>query len=628
MAYTLRVHDYAGAQLATVAPKRGSSSWRHKVGEDGSGKFTGLGSVAATALAEGRIVRIHNGTRDVFAFVPDDKARRALDSPGQTEVDLSGPGVRHLLHAAQILPEDTSDCAGPADTRWFGWMSGAYDDAGWAAPASFGTFLSGPWVTARPENWPAPLAEYIGISLDPLAGDTDWGARATVTLAAEADYIACIGADDEYRLWIDGREVLSTIGGGPFQWQRWQQQPLKLCAGTHTIAIQVRNLARPAGLEATNYSWLQFALAPAGDDGKPRSANQEYALYHDHTGGTFTLSSTFSETGAAIAWNAAASTVQSTLEAMATVGAGNVTVTGSGTPATPWEITFGGDLASKHIPLTANGAALTGGTAIEVDEWERGRGASAVLRSDTANWVVRDFTAAVPGLTATHMLRIVDSEARARGETVFDHITEDFTDTLSTSGEAMPEIVLPVSLPADVHRLAVMLEQAGHQIELAPDLALRCWRARGVDRSSGVGAVDLTAWTAGVRGLEATVAEGVVSNVLRVRTDEGWHEVTDAASITARGRWEDGTELEFSSEAEADLVTGPMVARDATPPRRTTLELSSTAAAAPYDDFDLCDLVLSSAWATGGFDDIAMRWVGVTAQIEDSAVVYRMELID
>lgn len=733
MTETLEVYTYAGVHVATVAPKKGSARWSQTPGEDGSASFAGLGDLADAALADDTYVRINNGTKDVFGFVPVERERVAVDAGDdggtnarRTEIELAGPGLRHLLHATQIYQEDTSDCAEPADERIFGWQSAAYDRGGWARALSFGTFLSGPWQTPRPTNWPASLSEYITISLDPIAAQTDWGALASITLDAEGDYIVLAAADDEYRVWIDGTLIMDTFDGGPFQWREYQQHPMKLCAGTHIVAVQVRNLARPAGLEASNYTWLQFALAPAGSNGKPRSANQQYAVYTDATGGTFTLSSTFGDTTAAIDWNATAAQVQTRLEALATVGAGNVnvtgagnvqntvyelshnhtggtftlesedfvdtapiawnatalevenaleaitsigpnvTVTGAGTAANPWRIefdnartyedytlgsdgtgltggttftlsktstgnadpwliTFQGDLVSKHIPLTVDGGALTGGTGINVDEYVRGRGADAVMKSSTS-WVVRDFTDGVPGLTATQMLRIAVEDGRARGATVADNLTFGFTDTTDTKGATLPELVLPVPLDADVHRLAIMLEEAGYLVDVAPDLTVQCWKDRGVDRTA---TVSVTAWSAGVRDLRARQSKANVKNVLRVRTDDGWHEVIEAASVTARGRWEDGTILTgFANAAEAELITGPVVARHATPARVTTLELTSEGPVVPYRDFDIADILTASAWAAAGFDTTGMRWAGVTARIEETHTIYRLQLVD
>ncbi|HET6914972.1 MAG TPA: hypothetical protein VFH56_02670 [Acidimicrobiales bacterium] len=78
------------------------------------------------------------------------------------------------------------------------------------------------------------------------------------------------------------------------------------------------------------------------------------------TGGTFTL--TFNgQTTAGIAYNAAASAVQSALVALGNIGTGNVAVTGSA--GGPYTVTFQGTLAGTDVAqLTANSAGLTGGT--------------------------------------------------------------------------------------------------------------------------------------------------------------------------------------------------------------------------------------------------------------------------
>lgn len=78
------------------------------------------------------------------------------------------------------------------------------------------------------------------------------------------------------------------------------------------------------------------------------------------TGGTFTLSYG-GQTTSAIAYNAATSAVQSALEALSGIGAGNVLVTG--TAGSSYTLTFQGALGNQSIALlSANGTALTGGT--------------------------------------------------------------------------------------------------------------------------------------------------------------------------------------------------------------------------------------------------------------------------
>lgn len=90
-------------------------------------------------------------------------------------------------------------------------------------------------------------------------------------------------------------------------------------------------------------------------------AVQNVTLTGGPTGGTFTLSFG-GYTTSAIAYNASAATVDSALEALTSVGSGNVAVVaapgGSG-----WDVRFTGTLADKYqSALTASGAGLTGGT--------------------------------------------------------------------------------------------------------------------------------------------------------------------------------------------------------------------------------------------------------------------------
>jgi len=78
------------------------------------------------------------------------------------------------------------------------------------------------------------------------------------------------------------------------------------------------------------------------------------------TGGTFTL--TFGgNTTAGIAYNALASAVQTALQALASIGAGNALVTGSA--GGPWTVQFTGTLGkANQAQMTASGAGLTGGS--------------------------------------------------------------------------------------------------------------------------------------------------------------------------------------------------------------------------------------------------------------------------
>lgn len=91
------------------------------------------------------------------------------------------------------------------------------------------------------------------------------------------------------------------------------------------------------------------------------------------TGGTYRLSFRGQVT-ASLAYNAANSAIQSALEALSTIGAGNVTVTGTG----PFTVTFVGTLGDQNVPmLVLHTNALTGGTSPTVGIAETTPGAGS-----------------------------------------------------------------------------------------------------------------------------------------------------------------------------------------------------------------------------------------------------------
>lgn len=76
------------------------------------------------------------------------------------------------------------------------------------------------------------------------------------------------------------------------------------------------------------------------------------------TGGTFTLTVN-GQTTSGLAFNAAAATVQTAIEALSNVKVGDVTVTGSA--GGPYTLTWGGNLAGTDVATSAT-SSLTGGT--------------------------------------------------------------------------------------------------------------------------------------------------------------------------------------------------------------------------------------------------------------------------
>src|SRR3954452_19751907 len=96
--------------------------------------------------------------------------------------------------------------------------------------------------------------------------------------------------------------------------------------------------------------------------GSPTNEVQSLAITGTPTAGSFRLAFKSVST-ATIAYNATSAAVQAALEALSTIGSGNVVCAGGPLPASPVTITFQGLLAGSNLPLvTVNSAAFTAGT--------------------------------------------------------------------------------------------------------------------------------------------------------------------------------------------------------------------------------------------------------------------------
>jgi hypothetical protein len=130
---------------------------------------------------------------------------------------------------------------------------------------------------------------------------------------------------------------------------------------------------------------LEF-VGPANEVEVGANEAQTVTITGTPTGGTFTLTA-FGATTSAIAYNAASAAVQAALEALTTIGVGNVAVTGGPGPGTPYVATFQGDLAARDLPqMTATGS-FTGGATPAV----------AVTTTTPGRWGGRYFSIDLPG---------------------------------------------------------------------------------------------------------------------------------------------------------------------------------------------------------------------------------------
>ena len=154
------------------------------------------------------------------------------------------------------------------------------------------------------------------------------------------------------------------------------------------------------------------------------------------TGGTFTL--TFDgQTTAAIAYNAAAATVEPALEALSNIT--DVTVTGSGTSGDPWVVAFVDPDRQNVAEMTADDTNLTGGTSTITTTVEGGTKTIAVsnfqIRLLDANIVLVSGDTNKPVSTQTSFTSLsgtalkIASAAVGEGDGVYD-LTPDFQLTL------------------------------------------------------------------------------------------------------------------------------------------------------------------------------------------------------
>ena len=109
------------------------------------------------------------------------------------------------------------------------------------------------------------------------------------------------------------------------------------------------------------------------------------------TGGTFTVTYSGQTTGTS-AYNASAATVQTALEGLSNIAAGEAVVTGSA--GGPWTVTFAGTLADTNVDaMTTDAALLTGGSTPDV-----------VVATSTAGGSTTNLTGPIPTVAGSQLV--------------------------------------------------------------------------------------------------------------------------------------------------------------------------------------------------------------------------------
>lgn len=173
------------------------------------------------------------------------------------------------------------------------------------------------------------------------------------------------------------------------------------------------------------------------------------------TGGTFTIT-VGGNTTAGIDFDASASDVQTALTGLASVGAGNATVTGTGDlPGNVLTIVFAATVDLTTV--STSGASLTGGTSPASAITRLAPGATAldlIPVVPTQVSIYLDDTAA--GLGTTKLLRVLNAEWNISGKYNPVWPIDAAQDSWAATVEAPPEVTLNLGMAADSQAMTLL----------------------------------------------------------------------------------------------------------------------------------------------------------------------------
>ena len=172
---------------------------------------------------------------------------------------------------------------------------------------------------------------------------------------------------------------------------------------------------------------LYYKVTTPTPSGTAQSEVQSITINGSPTGGDFVL--VFGDEATTdLAYNATAAAVQSALQALASIGSGNITVTGSA--GGPYTVTFAGALANQNVDQIKAVNNLTGGTSpsVTVATTTAGSTGNLLVVSDdtTGKQDVRAFAFDMTEGTNAVRFYVPKGEATARKAAVYktDGITE------------------------------------------------------------------------------------------------------------------------------------------------------------------------------------------------------------
>ncbi len=195
------------------------------------------------------------------------------------------------------------------------------------------------------------------------------------------------------------------------------------------------------------------------------------------TGGNFRLTYNGQQT-ATILYNANAAAVQSALEALSNIGAGNVTVTGGPGPGTPYVITFTGYLAATDVSLITASHTFTGGTSPNINVVATTPGASVDLGPLPSGWEDIGWTS-TDGVSYGRETEVSEVNSFGSTEPTRADITSDVI-TMSVTAQETRLTTIGLYTGADTSAMTASATTGEFGISKPAIPGFRYWRVLGL----------------------------------------------------------------------------------------------------------------------------------------------------
>lgn len=347
-------------------------------------------SIATIGALTGSASGITSSISDLIAFAGESGATFVLNFGGHTTAPIAGTAAASDVQAAlaAILPGATITVAGAAGGPWVSTITLPYGDmtgdvAGGISPSyavSLKNAIGGTFTLSYGDAASSTIAyNAAAADVQTALGAIPSSAAATVTGADGGPWQIAIpvlvesGATDAPALTGDadfligpsgtfaGYPVIYCFAVGPNFWDapgNWADASppsAYLPTPPNVSSVSPSSIGANKLAAGTTYYYKATALnangeTTAGAEGSAATSEAGSVIINGAaSGGTYTLTYN-GQTTAGIAYNANAAAVQSALQALSSVGAGNCAVTGSGTAAAPFVCVFSGTALNGGIP--------------------------------------------------------------------------------------------------------------------------------------------------------------------------------------------------------------------------------------------------------------------------------------